>query len=319
MTDALGTDLAGWEVRTNVSHQALYNLLECVMEIAHAIQGLTGTRQAGTAAKGNVELPLMTLSARRISTSIRKLLLDGNGSLLKRCVVEPNVHPLRPPHSVPPRNFVRHIEEQRVTLGWEDGISSDIAVPAFDHTTTIHPLYGVRHVAGMKFALYDPFDHDSAPIKYKKWMNAKVIEIDGHQFSVEHLLREMVNKEGAHIEDNQALIVPEDLNIDRDENTLHRLANGVRFGGLTYLQMFSLFTGFYIVNRTRTMLRQLPFPGANKAVAYICETIAQSPRSITIENADLQVTSTPLAVLGDDRELRADYSSGIRTVLKVPQ
>ena len=319
MTNAPDTDLAGWEVRTNVSQQALYNLLECVMEIAQALQDLAGTWQAGTEAKVFVESPLMVSSARRISTSIRKLLLDGNGSLLKRCVMEPNVHPLRPPYSFPPLNFVRHFEEQGMTLGWADGVSSDITVPAFDHTITIHPLYGVRHIAGMKFGLYNPFDHDSDPIKFQKWLSTRVIEIDGHQFKAEQLLRDMSNKEGAHIEDNHALIVPEDVNIDKDKNTLHRLTNGVRIGSLTYLQIFSLFTGLYIVNRTRTMLRQLPFPRDNEAVAYICEAIAQSPRSITTENADIQFTSNPLAVLGHDRDLRGDYSSGIKSSLKVPE
>ena len=164
-------DLAGWEIRPNVSQQALYNLLECVMEIAQAVKGLGGTWKPGTTTASKVSSPLMVSTARRISTSIRKILLDGNGSLLKQCVVEPNIHPLRAPDSRGPLNFVRHFEEQRYTLGWADGVSRDITVPAFDHTTTIHPLYGVRHMAGMKFGLYNPFDHYAEPVKFQRWMN----------------------------------------------------------------------------------------------------------------------------------------------------
>ena len=88
---------------------------------------------------------------------------------------------------------------------------------------------------------------------------------------------------------------------------------------MTYLQIFSFFTGMYIVNRTRAMLEELPFPGDNEAVAYICQAIAQSPRSITTENADIQFASFPLAVLGHDRELRGDYSSGIKSSFKIPE
>ena len=165
ITNAPDTDLAGWEIRPNVSQQALYNLLECVMEITQAVKGLASTWQLGTTTSSKVSSPLMVATARRISTSIRKILLDGNGSLLKQCVVEPNIHPLRSPDSRGPMNFVRHFEEQRFTLGWADGVSRDIAVPAFNHTVTIHPLYGVRHMAEMKFGLYNPFYHDAEPIK----------------------------------------------------------------------------------------------------------------------------------------------------------
>ena len=319
MTSALDTDLAGWEIRPNVSHQALFNLLECVMEIAQGVNGLASSWRPGTKTEVKVSSPLMVSTARRISTSIRKIMLDGNGSLLKRCVIEPNIHPLRSPNNSGPMNFVRHFEEQRLTLGWADGVSRDITVPVFDHTTTIHSLYGVRHIAGTKFGLYNPFDHDADPIKFQRWMNTRIIDIDGHQFTAKQLLRDMSNKEGAHIEDNPAMIVTDDLNLDKDKNTLHRLTNGVRFGSMTYLQIFSFFTGMYMVNRTRAILEKLPFPGDNEALTYICQAIAQSPRSITTQNADIQFASFPLAVLGHDRDLRGDYSSGIESSFKIPE
>lgn len=312
-------ELTGWQIRPNVSQQALYNLLECVMEIAQAVKGLVGTWQQGTTTTSKISSPLMVSTARRISTSIRKILLDGNGSLLKQCVVEPNIHPLRSPDPRDPINFVRHSEEQRFTLGWADGMSNNITVPAFDHTTTVHPLYGVRHMTGTKFGLYNPYDHDAEPIKFQKWMGTRIIEIDDHQFKAEQLLRDMANKEGAHIEDNPAMLVPDDLNIDRDKNTLHRLANGVRFGSMTYLQIFSLYTGLYMTNRIRAMLGQLPFPEGNQAVEYICEAIADSPRSITTDDADIQLTSNPLALIGRDGQLQGDYTSGIRSTFRVPE
>lgn len=311
--------IAGWDIRPNVSLQSLYNLLECVMEMAHALQSL-GQRPGSVIEEQPVfvSAPLMISTTRRISTSVRKIPLDGNGALLKRCVADPNLHPLKPPFGSGSINFVRHFEERTFRLGWADGRSSDITVPAFDHTSAVHPLHAVRHIAGGQFALYNPFDYSSTPVKFGKWMNTKILEIDGQQFKAEQVLRDMSNKEGAHIEENPPFIVPPDLNIDRDSNTLHRLANSLRFGGLTYLQVFALFTGLYIVNRARLWVGQLPFPEDNHSVAYLSDTIAQSPRTIATEQAEIEFTSAPLAVLGHDRNLRGDYRSGITTTFKAP-
>ena len=115
------------------------------------------------------------------------------------------------------------------------------------------------------------------------------------------------------------MLVPDDLNIDKGKNTLHRLANGVRCGSMTYLQIFSFYTGLYMTNRTRAMLGQLPFLEGNQAVEYISEAIADSPRSTVTDNADIQLTSYPLAVLGRDRHLRGDYSSGIASTFRIPE
>ena len=318
MGDISNSELVDWKVRPNVNQQALYNLLECVMEIAQSLKSLANTWLPGTEAEVYVTAPLMVSCARRISTSIRKILLDGNGSLLKRCVIEPDFHPLRSPTDSTSINFLRHFGEQRFTLGWADGVSKEITVPSFSHTTTIYPLHGVRHIVGTKFEIYNPFDHDAEPVKFQKWMSTKVIEIDGYQFKAEQLLRDMSNKEGSHIEENHSLIVSDDLNIDRDKNTLHRLANGVKFGSLTYLQIFSLFTGLYIVNRTRDLLGELPFRDGTQAIEYICNEIIQSPKSIATDNGDVQFTSYPLAVLGHDRDLKGDYASGMRSTFRIP-
>ena len=289
------------------------------MEIAQATRGLATAWQPGSSTVVNVGPPMMVAAARRISTSIRKLLLEGNRSLLKQCVVEPSIHPMKAPHGSGVMRFLRHFEEQRFAVVFENGITSDVKVPAFDHTTAIDELYGVRHLEGTKFELYNPFDHDADPIRFQRWMNLRILEIDGHQFTAEQILRDMSNKEGAHIEDNPALIVPADLNIDRDKNTLHRLANGVRFGSMTYLQMFSFYTGLYIVNRTRPMLQKLPFPTGIQAVADICEVIANSPRSMAANGAEVQLNSNPMAVLGHDGHLRGDYGPGIESTFRIPK
>ena len=128
----------------------------------------------------------------------------------------------------------------------------------------------------------------------------------------------MANKEGAHIEENFSLITPENLTFDLDKNTLHRLVNAVRFGGLTYLQIFSLYTGLYIINNTRPILDKLPFPEGNESVAYICEAISRSPRSLTTKEADIEFFNHPIAVLDQDRNLRGNFGVGVKSTFRTP-
>lgn len=317
MSQAPSYDPVPWQIRHNVNQQALYNLLECAMEIATTMQALAPIYTPGKTVTVHVSAPQIVSTARRVSTSIRKILLDGNGALLKQCVTDPNIHPLSPPLPTPAVNFVRNFEEQSFTIGFADGKSSDITVPKLQHTTTIHALYGIQHVAKTTFALYDPFNYDSVPIKFSKWMNRKIFQIDDHTFTAERLLRDMANKEGAHIENNFAMLTTSDLPIDPDGNTLHRLNNAVIFGSLTYMQIFALYTGFYLLNRIRTMLDALPFPPTHQGVAYIRETIDDAPRTIAI-TSEIQITSYPLTVLDSDGNLKGDYDSDTATTLTIP-
>ena len=98
---------------------------------------------------------------------------------------------------------------------------------------------------------------------------------------------------------------------------LYREANGLRFGGLTYLQLFSLFTGLYIVNRTRPMLDNLPFPNDNHSVGYICNQIAKSPRSFASES-NIEISISPMFILERDGNVRGDYGLDMVTTFKIP-
>ena len=154
----LDQEITPWELQPNVNQQSLYQLLECVMDIAQSMQGLTNAQQPSSKYEGYVQAPLMTMTVRRVSTSIRKILLDGNGSLAKRCFTDPNLHPMIPLVETRPMNFVRPFDEQRITLGWADGISREITRPAFNHTVTVYPLYGVKHIFETRFCINNPFD-----------------------------------------------------------------------------------------------------------------------------------------------------------------
>ena len=312
------TQLPAWEVPPNANRQAVANWLECATDIAHSVQMLKPPITTDKHPTVAIESQRLTSVIRAISTPIRKLLLEANGALLKKAIRSPTMHPMAEPTNGIPITFVRHFEEQSFAIGFADGRSSNITVPAFTHNTIVHPLYGIGHIQGTKFQLFNPFDHDADPINFNKWMNSPLLQIDGNEFKAQRILRDMANKEGAHIENNYPMMTTPDLPIDPDDNTLHRLANGIQFGGLTYLQIFSLYTALYILNRTRASLDQLTSLVSDQALDYIRQAINDAPRTITTTEADIQIVTGPMAVLDHDGKLRGDYSSALTTTLRIP-
>ena len=164
----------------------------------------------------------------------------------------------------------------------------------------------------------NPFDHHADPINFNKWMNAPLLQVDDNEFKAQRILRDLANKEGAHIENNHPMMTTSDLPINPDDNTLHRLANGIRFGGLTYLQILSLYTGLYIINRTRASLDQLTGLMNDQTLDYVRQTINDTPRTITTSEAEIQIISGPMAVLDHDGKLKGDYSSALSTTFRIP-
>lgn len=316
MEDSQGVDLTEWKLRTDVDPEILYSLLESVMEIAQALQELTGWRQDEASEEFSVPPPQLILITKRISLQLRKLLLDGNGWLLKRCVADPNIHPLVLLHSFLPKSFVQQHEELSCVLRFDDGTTKRISRPALSHTITVFPVYCVHHAYGSMFELHNPFDYDSDPIKFSRWMNTKIVEVDSLQFKAEQLLRIMSDKEGAHSERNSAAIVPGGVSVETDNDYAHGLFNGIKFGSLTYLQIFSLFTGLYIASRVTRMLAQSSFPRDNESLDYICNSIAKSPRQIPTGSSEVSFDFELMIALGRDLEPRGNYANSTESYIR---
>ena len=246
------------------------------------------------------------------------MLLDGNGKLLTRCVASPKFHPLMIANNVAPVMVTKHYEDTEGSLKKKPGMGDDVhfTVPAMSHIVTMHPLPGITHIKDHFFQLHDPFDYDAQPIKFKKWMNTRILEIDGRQFRVEQILREMTNKEGAHIEYNPATLNPKLTTTDTPN--LHQECDWVRFGNLSYLQIFTIFTGAYIVNRLKPALMTLPIVH-DDAVQYLCTTISRSPTILTLDDATLQISNKLALVFGDDNKLVDGYGVDKQTIFKTPQ
>ena len=309
MDDSHGNE-GTWALRTPVDRHALYGLLECVLDIVVALDGIAGDEQP-------TSLPHAQLAARHVSVALRKVLLSSGPGSLRRCIGSPSLHP--PVRLVPnasPVRFVRRFDESAFTVSFADGESVSLAIPAHDHTTVVYPLCGVQHIAERQFRILSPFDIAASPIKLQRWLNTKVLQVDDVVFSAEDLLRLLANREGAHLDENFPLVSPVPFDVDNTQR--FAMASAVTFGGLSYPQLFSLFTGLYVANQVRRILDDLPFPPGHPSIVAMTDAIRRGPATLTSENAAIDNISQPLVVLGKDRTLQGDYSRGIVTTIRVP-
>ena len=306
MTDA-------WTFREGVNKEHVFDLLQCVVEIVDALNGLKDVNEDSAGLQ-------TILSTRRISIQLRKLLLDGNGHLFKSCFADPNFHPLkRPSPHDKPITFVQKFKDPPMTLGWADGRKTTIEVPEYEQRTTIHPLYGIRHNGDQAFVIEMPFNRDAHPIKFKAWMNTKVLQVDDMMFTAKDLLREVVNNEGAHIGDGKKLAAPDasDLTMNNVKNKRYKAVNAVKFGGMSYAQNFALCTGLYIASRSRTLISDLPLDKEGKIVANICRKIDGCPTKLN-GRGKMENQTYHMRVLGSDLKLRSGSIGDYSTLMKIP-
>ena len=306
MTDAL-------TFRGGVSTEHVFDFLLCVVDTIDAVNELKD------ADKDNAGLKAIS-TARRISIPLRKLLLDGNGHLFKSCFVDPNFHPLkRPSSNDKPISFIQKFKRPSMVLGFADGRETTIEIPEYEQRTTIHPLYGMRHDGAQTFVIKMPFDLDAHPIKFKAWMNTKVLQVDDMMFTAKDLLREVANNEGAHIRDGKKLAMPDTsgLTMDNAKNNRYKAVNAVKFGGLSYAQNFAICTGLYIASRSKALINDLPLDKEGKVVADICKKIDGCPTKLH-GRGEMENQTYHGLVIGSDLRLRRESIGGYSTVVKIP-
>ena len=304
---------AAWRFRESVNTEHVFEFLLCVVDITDTLTNLKDADKANGA--------LIAISAaRRISIPLRKLLLDGNGHLFKNCFAEPSLHSLTPPSpNDRPVTFVQKFNRPTMVLGFADGKRTTVQIPEYKQSTTIHPLYGVRHESGQTFIFDMPFNTDARPQKFKAWMNTKVLQIDDVTFTAKDLLREIANNEGAHLGESKKLAMPDasSLNFGNVKNQRYKAVNTVKFGGLSYAQNFVICTGLYIADRSKRILDHLPFREPNKAIDEMCKKIRGSPTTISGQG-QMENQTYHGVVLDHDLKVRPESIGGYSTLLKIP-
>ena len=303
-----------WQIRPSVHPITVLTLLECVTEIAWALEEFGQIARQHTPSG-----TLMLAKTRQISVALRKILLDANGSLLKRCIGNPEMHPMEAPiEETGTLRGTQSFKGQKLVVNFADGSSSNLKIPAFDHTVSVQPLYGISHESESRSILTSPFDITAKTVKFSRWMNTKLLEIRGMQFDTRSVLHLMAVNEGAHTNERLPFIGP--VLPDEDNDARYSVIDGIKFGVFSYIEFFSLFTGLYLVNRVRETLGSVASTNSGPRAKEMCQLIHLYPRNFPLRmNSSVSITTNPFYVLGKRGELVGDYSREISTTMRIPE
>ena len=303
-----------WQLRPGVGPISLITFLECVMETAYALEEFIQIARQDTP-----YVTPMVAKTRQISVALRKLLLEGNGSLLKRCIEKPEMHPVRAP--APNAKTLRattSFKKQNYLINFADGSSSNLNIPEFEHFVAVHPLYGIEHESENRTILTSPFDFTAKTVRFNKWMNTELLEINSMQFDTMSILHLMAINEGAHTNESVPFVGPVLLN--EDNKVRYSAIDGIKFGVLSYMQIFTLFTGSYLVNRVRETIDSIGSRTDESRVKEMCDLIQMYPRDFPLRfNTSISIAANPLHVLGKAGELVGDYTQGVTTTMRIPR
>lgn len=314
MTPENSVEMSPWEIRQNVHPLSVIALLECLAEIAYALEEFVQIARQHTSSS-----VLLLAKTRQISVPLRKILLDGNGGMLKRCIKNPEIHPMKAPaDDAKTFRATQSLKEQQFVLNYADGSSSTLKIPAHDYVVSVHPLFGITHESESRSILTTPFDFVTRTVKFNKWMNTKILEVNGMQFDARSILHLMVVKEGAHT--NERLPMMGAVLPDEDSDTRYSAIDGIKFGVFSYMQFFALYVGLYLVSRIREALEFEAFRIEHPRFEEVCDLIHQYPANFPhFINCTVSVATNPFYVLGENDELVGDYSQGVATTMRIPE
>ena len=277
-----------WVIQSDVSKFIFERFAECMADIGEHVRVINEM-----CVQGQLNAYSFNRGARDISVAIRKVMLDGNGYLFKECV-EPLLHPLKDPKSRPRKGLRGDVLVERLggmALHYTEGESQEqkaFRVPGYEHRTVVNPLYGLRRTGKEQYQLEDPFDLSRQPMKYSHWMKTKVLQVGEDVLTSERILQLLANYEGAHAETNEMTRLNASLPVDvtlpkrpKREDELYRRGIWVTFGGVSYLHIFTLLVGVYLVNMTKETLKQIPEDTMKRFhITHLLNSILRSPLRI---------------------------------------
>ena len=304
---------APWQIRQSAHPISVMALLECLAEIAYALEEFGQIARQHTSSG-----TLLLAKTRQISVALRKTLLDGNGAVLKRCIENPEMHPLKAPaDDAKTFRATRSFKEQQFVLNYADGSSSTLKIPVHDYVVSVHPLFGITHESETRTVLTTPFDLSAKTVKFSKWMNTKILEVNGMQFDTRSVLHLMAVNEGAHTNERLPMMGP--VLPDENNDARYSAIDGIKFGVFSYMQFFSLLTGLYLAGRSREAFVPGALASTDPRAEEMCQLIHRYPRDFPLAmNSAVSIATNPLYVLGKKDELVGDYSQGISTTMRIP-
>ena len=316
-----------WKFRPQADSLTFCLLAQCLADIAESVTGLNDKcrREAATGYS-------FQKSARDISVAIHKVLLDKGGHVLKNCVV-PRFHSLRTHMEGTEKQSVPDVIVESMggmsvyfTVGGSDSESS-VTTPPYEHrTVVINPLYGLRRTGEKQYQLEDPFDWTRETVGYGKWLKTRVLEVGGVVLTAENILYLMRNYEGAHVELNEMVrrntSMPIDVKMPDNRDELYRRGNWVLFSGASYLHIFTILVGIYLVNMMKGTLIHAPDEVTKMGqVTHAARAILRSPWRLASPTMLLQKDFSIGAVFdntSNQLEVVGDYEKAGSTRIQIP-
>ena len=224
-----------------------------VSDLAREVTGLC------TGLSGGVADGVLTGHVRRMSVSLRSLLLDQRGRLLERMFKDGWLPALKPSAAgLLAKVIVDASPYQEVDYVMDGtGERRTLKVPSYRHGFVIDGLPGIGKTGTNHYAILqdgDTWSADKSLIR-KNWIKQRAFEVDGLVYDVEESIKCVANKEGAHIDDvvhSDGIYTGNSRQRRRgftkdDAFTLSRM---VKFGPFTYPHVLVLSVARHIVGKT---------------------------------------------------------------------
>ena len=238
-----------WEPNGRADALVLRSFVDCILDIRDAAKSLEKKEEI----MRDTQHILLNQTVRKVSVAVRKLCLDGGGRLLKQCIDSPTLQPVQKVKDGPSLQ----IDQKRSGIGGKlvlsDGGKVDFTFPPSTHKVILNPLPGIVFGQPHACKIRPPFDGDRCGLRFRQWLKQSVVQIDSVTYTAERLLRLIANFEGAHSNEHLTL-VPSGLSLDQVDtgnDMQYRLGNLILFGGLSYAQIFTLYTGLQIMFQAR--------------------------------------------------------------------
>ena len=265
-----------WQLHPNVHPMTVSTLLDSVMDLGSATEGLLDKKSLFDTDGG---WRVLQTVVRQISVPLRKLCLDSEGALLKKTIAGPTFHPLGGRKGRYRRATMSwRSERQEWVLGYANGKKETVVVPETKHEIEIGRLYGIDFLDDGWCAIHSPFDLMARPVPLDAWLDAKALQVNSVSYTVKDALKLVADYEGAHTNELPAWVAvgvnPED--IDKGRNMKYRLVNSVYFGCLSYVHIIVLYAALYLMGKMQHLLAE----SANTLAGVDASPVERSIRHI---------------------------------------
>lgn len=308
-----------WKPNERAHDLSLLALAECLLDIRDARDIL---KQEEAIKKDNHH-HLLRQMVRMTAVAVRKIL---DSKLLETCIYQPTL-PAIASVGIRPRLElkIQRPEHSGVAVSG-DGKEEKFSFPEATYEAQVHPLPGVEFGEGGKCTIRPPFATEGDGLKLGRWLNQRVIQIDSVVYTAEKLIRLIANFEGAHTH-VLPTIVASGLSIDQVDSgpeMEYRAANIIRFGGLSYAQLFTFYTGIQVMHQAsyvvaNVLRRQRLGLGPGQT-----QQDEQPPPTLEVVIADptfstqVAYAGQPLYIFGEQHNPHPREGSLTRTVIGVP-